>query len=405
MVNVLVSITALTAMSLLIFSRFSRSQAWHATVTPLASIIGSGFLVSVPLLASEVGDYAIVTMAVLAGLAYLIGATIRFNIRHTEALLSQPEPPVAIASVDRLSHIALAFAYFISVAYYLQLLSTFLLKAAGHPDALAAKWITTSVLIAIGSTGLWRGLGAIERMEKYAVSANLAAIVALLIGLAWYNLNFALQGRWALAHDTPPVTMDTLRLVLGMLIVVQGFETSRFMGAEFPAELRITTMRRAQIISTVIYLTFFSLVTVMFPLNLHQTGVAAILDIVGHVAVALPLILSVGAIASQFSASVADSIGAAGLIREVSDNRVSTRHAYPLIATIAVVVTWETNVFGIIALASRAFALFYLIQCIVALMTLRHCRELPSRTAQTALFASLAVLCGAVVLFAIPSGG
>ena len=46
-----------------------RSDEWRATVTPLASIIGSGFLASVPLLARETGNWSILAMAVLgAGL-------------------------------------------------------------------------------------------------------------------------------------------------------------------------------------------------------------------------------------------------------------------------------------------------------------------------------------------------
>jgi len=35
-------------------------QITHATVTPLASIFGSGFLVIVPILAGAVGEYSII---------------------------------------------------------------------------------------------------------------------------------------------------------------------------------------------------------------------------------------------------------------------------------------------------------------------------------------------------------
>jgi hypothetical protein len=59
-----------------------RSKTWIATVTPLASIIGSGFLVVVPLLAYAVNGWAVVAMTAIAILAYAIGGVIRFNIRH-----------------------------------------------------------------------------------------------------------------------------------------------------------------------------------------------------------------------------------------------------------------------------------------------------------------------------------
>jgi hypothetical protein len=114
--------------------------------------------------------------------------------------------------------------------------------------------------------------------------------------------------------------------------------------------------------------------------------------------------LTIGAVASQFSASVADSIGADGLIEEVSGGRISPGHAYAIVAGLAIAVTWATDVFGIINLASRAFALFYLLQCLVALSVLHHRDDLPRRAPRAALFAASGLVCLAVVLFAIPSG-
>ena len=48
------------------------------------------------------------------------------------------------------------------------------------------------------------------------------------------------------------------------------------------------------------------------------------------------------------------------------------RSAYPLIACVAALVTWETDVFSLIALASRCFALYYALQCLVALLSARR---------------------------------
>ncbi|MFQ5491725.1 MAG: hypothetical protein ACE5GE_13485, partial [Phycisphaerae bacterium] len=46
-------------------SRVGRSKTWAAMVSPLASIIGSGFLISAPLLARHFGSYAVLAMALL----------------------------------------------------------------------------------------------------------------------------------------------------------------------------------------------------------------------------------------------------------------------------------------------------------------------------------------------------
>ncbi len=50
--------------------RVRSSEGWRATVTPLASIIGSGFLVLAPLLAATVGSWAPVAMTGIVMLAY-----------------------------------------------------------------------------------------------------------------------------------------------------------------------------------------------------------------------------------------------------------------------------------------------------------------------------------------------
>ena len=67
------SLWALVA-ALLFSRRLQSSRNWQATVTPLAWIIGSGFLVSVPLLVRETGNWAVFAMLSLVAVAYLVGA-------------------------------------------------------------------------------------------------------------------------------------------------------------------------------------------------------------------------------------------------------------------------------------------------------------------------------------------
>ena len=61
MINVIIVVVAVLLFGYLAFSkRLSNSSGWQATVTPLASIMGSGFLVSAPLLGGIVGNLAVV---------------------------------------------------------------------------------------------------------------------------------------------------------------------------------------------------------------------------------------------------------------------------------------------------------------------------------------------------------
>ena len=400
MLNGIIIVTALLTAGYLAFSkRLAKSSGWKATVTPLASIMGSGFLVSAPLLAGVVGNLAVICMAVLLVLAYAVGGAIRFNIRHFEPIESQHGPVQTIAFLSR---IVLAAAYFISVTYYLQLLAAFVLNAAGVQSQLAAHAITTTLLVIIGGIGIWRGLSTLENLEKYAVALNLGMIGALLLGLAVYNVKLVTAGSWALPDVSSTIDFHDLRVLLGLLIVVQGFETSRYLGSQHPAEQRISTMRAAQLISAVIYIVFIGLATVLFHDGLGA-DVTAIVAMTAPVAMVLPVLLSVAAIGSQFSAAVADTEGASGLIEDISQRKLPMRYAYLLIMLMTVALTWETDVNGIIAYASRAFALFYMLQCVVAMLVAWQKKELPRRGVRVGFFAVVGLVCLLVFALGIPS--
>ena len=401
MLNIVIIVTATLLAAYLAFSkRLAGSSSWKATVTPLASIMGSGFLVSAPLLGGIVGHWAVVCMALLLVLAYAVGGAIRFNIRHFEPI--ENDGHGAAQTIAFLSRIVLAGAYFISVTYYLQLLAAFLLNAAGIESQLAAHSITTAFLLIIGGIGMWRGLGMLEGLEKYAVAVNLGRIGALLVGLAVYNANLFVSGDWALPAVSSEIDFHDARILLGLLIVVQGFETSRYLGDEHPAEQRVATMRTAQLLSAAIYLLFIALATVLFRDDVGA-DVTAIVEMTKPVAIVLPVLLSIAAIGSQFSAAVADNEGAGGLIGDLTHHKLPTRYAYLLILLVTVALTWETDVNGIIAYASRAFALFYMLQCTVAFIVAWQTKNLPRRTYQLASFALLATMCLLVFALGLPS--
>ena len=400
--NAAIIVVMLLLAGYLAFSkRLAASAPWKATVIPLASIMGSGFLVSAPLLASVAGNLAAAWMALLLVVAYAVGSAIRFNIRHFEPIERKESGPAQ--DVAFLSRVVLAGAYFVSVTYYLQLLAAFVLRAVGVDDELAAHAITTLLLTTIAGIGMWRGLDELEKVERYAVSLNLGMIGALLLALVVYNSTLLFRGEWKLA--TIPSTLDVhdARVILGLLIVVQGFETSRYLGDEHPADLRIATMRVAQLVAAAIYLLFIGLAMVLFNDGL-SADVTAIIDMTAPVAGVLPLLLSVAAIGSQFSASVADTSGAGGLLEDITNHKLRARYTYALIMVITIAITWGTNVNQIIAYASRAFALYYMLQCVVAFIVAFKTRDLSARTARLCMFALFAVVCLLVFALGVPSG-
>ena len=77
MAIILALATALVVFLWLSLSRAGRSETWLAMVSPLASIIGSGFLISAPLLARHFGSYAIFAMGLLLLMAAAFGSAVR----------------------------------------------------------------------------------------------------------------------------------------------------------------------------------------------------------------------------------------------------------------------------------------------------------------------------------------
>ena len=73
--------------------------------------------------------------------------------------------------------------------------------------------------------GVWKGLKAIERTEIYAVSLKLSIIAGFLVCLGIYDL--VNIDAWQFSK-TPEMTTHTGQVLLGLLIIVQGFETTRF---------------------------------------------------------------------------------------------------------------------------------------------------------------------------------
>jgi len=110
----------------------------------------------------------------------------------------------------------------------------------------------------------------------------------------------------------------------------------------------------------------------------------------------------VAAIGSQFSAAVADTSGAGGLVEDLMHRKLPMRYAYLLISMVTIFLTWETDVNGIIAYASRAFALYYMFQCLVAVLVAREVAD-GRRGMRQVGFSLLALVCFLVFMLGLPS--
>ncbi|MCB1094920.1 MAG: hypothetical protein KDN22_05005 [Verrucomicrobiae bacterium] len=398
---------AIVAAAWLFSPQIRKSHTWRATVTPLASIIGSGFLVSGPLLAVIVGKWAPIAMLAIGLLAFAIGGIIRFNIRHLEPLLDRPsELPRGVLTGERLSNISLSAAYAVSIAFYLRLLASFVLHGFNVHEEWIGDLLTTVILLFIGIAGYFRGLETLEKMEKFSVTVKLAIIAALLLGLGIFDMS-----EFSDIMDRAVPTKDgdwfaRLRELAGLLLIVQGFETSRYLSAEYDTDTRINTMRQAQFVSGVIYVVF---VLLAMPLLTHLENTVpdetAIIELAKLISPVLPALLIVAAVMSQFSAAVADTAGGGGLLEEATKNKVSANSGYLIMTAIAIALVWTADIFQIISIASRAFAFYYLLQGVSALLIARKAPNKICRRADCLRFGALIAILAFVVIFGIGAEG
>ena len=400
--DIIVIFTTLIVTLLLFTKPVEHSSWWKATAIPLASIIGSGFLVIAPILQMSTGNYALYAMLFLVITSYFIGSAIRFNIKYVEPKLAAGTLNQTAFYTEKLSQWALSFAYIVSVTYYLSLFGDFMLRGVHSVNETLSHLITSAILIFIAFYGNHRGFNFLAKFE----AVKLGIIGGLLAGLIWGNYNAYINGMWHLIDNSPTPGWHEVRMILGMLIVVQGFETSRYLGEKFPPLLRIKTMRYAQWISGGIYIIYIALMLYYFNYPLPPKGQdTAIITLSSHIATILPIMLVTVALIAQFDAAVADAQGGSGLINELSKKRISIGMGYVLIAIGGLVIVWTSNVFEIITYASQAFALYYMLQSLVAAITSFAHKDIPYHIFKFIGFSFIASIAASVVIFGIPAGG
>ncbi len=397
-VDILVVTSFLLVIVCLFGSPLFRSDKARAIVTPLASIIGSGFLILAPILVREFGRNAIFVMAGLCVTSYAIGWAIRSNISILDDTGGLMPLSKSERIVSKIASTVLAIAYVVSVCYYLNLLGVFLVSLTPLDNPVNAKIVTTAALLFVGSLGWLRGLRGLESAEQVSVGIKMSIIAGMLVGMSYHATDLAFQG--GLQLNNANFGWHSVRIAFGLLITVQGFETSRYLKEAYDAKTRIVTMKYSQWISTAIYLVFIGLASVEFSENNIGTKETAVIGMMRSVAVILPFLLVLAALASQFSAAVADTSGCGGLTEEITKGKISSKLAYVILVSIAIVLTWSANIYEIISYASRVFAGYYALQCLLATILIRRSK---TSIAKLLLFASLTVFALIILIFGIPA--
>jgi len=348
--------------------RVQQSKSYRATVVPLANIMDVGFIILSPAIVLLAGFSAPLVMLGVCLVAIAAGFAIAYNIRHYEPLEDTDDP---VTRVEGAAQWALLGASIVNIAYYtLLLMALFLLPFDAFTEGRQAFWGTV-YLGAIAVVGFLGGMDCLNRQGDRTTAFNVAAVFGVLVAFIIFNIQQALGGRWDLG-ESPTPGVEEFRKIIGLFAMVQGFEAARYIGVRFNAERRISTMRIAQGISTVVFVALVASILVLFlPPGVPPDG-TAIFVVSEQIGRSMPFLLLLAAIGSQTSAIIGATSSRSDMLVNA---KVPRRISFLVILIPAILVVIFTDVTVAVNLASRVFAAYFLTQALLAGILARRNRN------------------------------
>lgn len=373
--------------------RVQASSTYQATVVPLANIMDVGFILFSPAIVLLVGFRAPFFMLGICLVAIAAGTVIAYNIRHYEPIAGRGGVPDWIANVAQWS---LLGASTVNIAYYTIVLVTLMLlpfEANTTDRRTLIGVILLGTLVLIGMRG---GMDALNRVGDRTTAFNLAAVIGIVVTFIVANAQEALGGRWDLG-PSPDLGTEEIRKMIGLFAIVQGFEASRYIGVRFAAEQRVSTMRVAQAVSTVVFVVFMVTLLLAFlpPVPDLPTDGRAIFAVSGLIGGLLPWLLLLAALGSQTSAIIGATSSRSDML---VNKRFPRRTTFPMILVPAILVVIFVDLNVAVNLASRVFAAFFTIQASLAVLLARRHENLLAAIG----FAGVGLMMLTILFFGLP---
>ena len=310
--------------------KVQQSQRYQAMVVPLANIMDVGFIVMSPAIVLLAGFAAPLVMLGICLLAIATGFAIAYNIRHYEPLEGTDDPVNRVGYVSRW---ALTFASVINIAYYTLLLITLLLwplELYSVTNLAIGGTVLLVVLIIVGMAG---GMDWLNNLGNKTTAFNLSAVVAVVTAFIVYNIQEWLGGRWDLGETEVMISGEDFRKIIGLFAIVQGFEAARYIGARFGKELRITPMRLAQVISSVVFVVFVASVLILYVQVQTDFSGESIFIVADEVGDFMPWLILLAAIGSQTSAIIGATMSRSDMLvdHKVLNRKVPRRWTFVIL--------------------------------------------------------------------------
>ncbi|MDQ2781463.1 MAG: hypothetical protein M3Y26_02840, partial [Actinomycetota bacterium] len=234
----------------------------RASVTPLASILGSGLLIIVPVLERTLGSLSVFGAALVCGVAWVVGTSVRHCVRVVEPAQASGSLDRVNARLDQAGDAVIVVAYVISVALYLRIMAQYVVDYSDPGgSALWERVVACAAVALIVVVGITRGFAGLNLLDRF----SLGVVLVLTTVLGGTLLLHDVHGQFGAGLVLPPVPdigIGEILLVLGgIVITVQGFETVQYLGDHYDAETRVWASRFAQLVAASIYLGFVAVAT------------------------------------------------------------------------------------------------------------------------------------------------
>ena len=202
----------------------------------------------------------------------------------------------------------------------------------------------------------------------------------------------------------PPVDTvidaEAFRQLIGLFAIVQGFEAARYIGARFAGELRISTMRLAQVISSVVFVALLMFVLILFIQVETDFSGSSIFIVADEVGDTMPWLILLAALGSQTSAIIGATMSRSDMLvsHKVVQRNVSRRATFLILLVPAIAIFLLADVPQAVALASRVFATYFVLQAAIAWILARR----RGNWAALAGFTGIGAMMATIAIFGLP---
>jgi hypothetical protein len=373
--------------------RVQQSKEYQATVVPLSNIMDVGFILFSPAIVLLVGFRAPFFMLGICFVAIAAGFAMAYNIRHYEPIEGDGGSPDRIEIISEWS---LLGASMVNIAYYTMILVTLAQLPFDWNSANGRTVIGVTLLAVLVIVGMAGGMDWLNGVGNRTTAFNLAAVIGVVVAFLVANVQEALGGRWDLG-PSPDMGTEEIRKMIGLFAIVQGFEASRYIGVRFGAERRVSTMRIAQTVSTIVFVIFVISLLLAFlptPEGIPTDG-RAIFAVSGLVGDALPWLLLLAALGSQTSAIIGATSSRSDML---VSHKVPRTRTFPIILIPAILLVVFVDVNMAVNLASRVFAAYFTIQASLAALLAARKKNWPA----VAGFVAVALMMIIILIFGLP---